>query len=323
MAVIKDEAYGHGLIPIANYLQDKVDWFCVADVEEGVRLRQEGIETPVLVFEIPRIGKEKLYTEHHLTASISDLSVFGRLEDNTECHLHFDTGMMRLGMLPSEASKAVELMNHHNRLNYTGIYTHFANADGPSFPLVEDQISVFSEIRSQFPPHLMTHTSNSAGTLFHQGKALFDAVRTGIALYGYSPGLHEVNGLKPVLEWRSELVQVKAIKKGEAVGYGSRWKSPKNGWLGVIPVGYAEGISRTLSGKFEVEIEDRFYPQVGTISMDYITVFLGNDKLEAGMEVKIIGEGKFSAKEWAEKSGTIPYEVTTRLSQKIDRKYLL
>lgn len=323
MAVVKDQAYGHGLIPIAKYLQDKVDWFCVAEIKEAVRLRKESIENPILVFEIPNEGRQELYREYNITASISDLSVFERLEPGTDCHLHFDTGMMRLGMLPAEVPEVLQKMKEHPELNYIGIYTHFANADGDGLPTVENQLEVFKAIRAQFPSQLLAHTSNSGGVLYHAEKGLFDAVRTGIALYGYYPGDQVIPELQPIIEWKSKLVQVKKIREGEAVGYGGSWKAPEDGWLGIVPLGYSDGIFRTLSGNFSVEIEAQTYPQVGTISMDYMAVFLGSDQLKTGTTVKILGEGELSAKQWAQRSGTIAYEVTTRLSRKIPREYLL
>jgi len=321
MAVVKDDAYGHGMIPLAKFLQDKVEWFCVATIEEAVELREAGITNPVLVFEIPKKGKEHIYAEQNITASISDLSVFERLEPGTDCHLHFDTGMMRLGMLPSEAKKALQMMDQFPRLNYSGLYTHFANADGNASPTVSVQLEQFRNIRSQFPKNLFTHTSNSAGVLYHHEKGLFDGVRPGISLYGYSPG-DEIDGLQPIAEWRSKLVQVKPIKQGEAVGYGSRWKAPEDGWLGIVPVGYSDGVFRLLSGKIQVEVEGTLYPQAGTISMDYMAVFLGEKKFEYGTEVTILRDGMLSAKKWAELTDTISYEITTAIAPKVKRVYL-
>lgn len=321
MAVVKDDAYGHGSIALANFLQDKVEWFCVATIEEAVELRAAGVTNPVLVLEIPKRGKEHLYAEKSITASISDLSVFARLKPGTDCHLHFDTGMMRLGMLPSDVTKALEMMGKFAQLNYSGIYTHFANADGDASPSVTEQLKLFRDVRSKFSEDLFTHTSNSAGVLYHKAKGVFDGIRPGISLYGYSPG-EEIKGLQPIIEWKSKLVQVKSIKKGEAVGYGSRWKAPADGLLGIIPVGYSDGVFRLLSGKIQVEIGGKLYPQVGTISMDYMAVFLGETEFEQETEVTILRDGALSAKKWAELTDTISYEITTAIARKVNRVYL-
>ncbi|MEX0721713.1 MAG: alanine racemase [Balneolaceae bacterium] len=323
MAVIKDNAYGHGLLPIANRLKEKVEWFCVARVDEGVKLREAGIKIPILVFEIPPAGKEELYLSHNLTASIPDLAVFECLKEGTDCHLKFDTGMGRLGIMPADAEQALEKMKQNSHLNYTGIYTHFANADSVNHPHVFEQLKVFKAIRSTFPENLMTHTANSGAIFYYKEAGLqFDAVRPGVCLFGYAPGQVEVPQLQSIAEWKTHLVQVKKIHKGDVAGYGSRWEAPKSGMLGLIPVGYAHGVSRNLSGKFEVGIGNKFFPQVGTISMDYSAVFLDDTYFEAGEEVTLLRSGDLSVRSWAHTLGTIPYEVITGISIEVKREYL-
>lgn len=322
MAVVKDEAYGHGILPVAEFLKDKVDWFCTAKLDEAVSLRENGIENEILVFEIPPVGREQEYKSYNITASISDLSVFERLIPDTKAHLHFDTGMFRLGMLPDQVSEARQNMANHS-LNYTGIYTHFANSDVKDHPRVKEQLSTFRSIRAEFPDALMTHTANS-GAIFYYGEEdlYYDAVRPGVCLYGYAPGEDEIPELEPVLEWKSNLVQVKKILKGEMVGYGSRWTASEDGWIGVVPVGYADGIFRGLTNGFQVELNGTLADEVGTISMDYFMVFVKGQKPDIGDEVVILRNKDLSADLWAKKMGTIPYEITTVLSPKIKRVYL-
>ncbi|MFD2532071.1 alanine racemase [Gracilimonas halophila] len=322
MAVVKDEAYGHGLLPVAGYLKDKVEWFCTARLEEAVQLREHGIQNPILVFEIPPAGQEALFLKYDITASISDVSVFERLKPGTKAHLHFDTGMFRLGMLPDDVAAVLQNMKDFD-LDYTGIYTHFANSDVEGHSRVLRQLEVFRSIRSQFPEQLLTHTANSGAIFYYHDKGvLFDAVRPGVCLYGYAPGPYDISDLEPVIEWRSKLVQVKKLQKGDLVGYGSRWEAPKEGWLGVIPVGYADGIFRNLSGEFAVEINGQLFQQVGTISMDYVMVYLKEQQFKPGESVTILKNGKLSAKKWAKIMGTIPYEITTAISPKIERVYV-
>lgn len=322
MAVVKDEAYGHGMLPVARLLKDRVDWFCTARLEEAIELREGGIDNEILVFEIPPVGHEKRYLEYDLTASISDLSVFERIHPGTKSHLHFDTGMFRLGMLPDQATAALKNMKSHD-LNYTGIYTHFANSDVKEHPRVREQLEVFKSIRSQFPENLMTHTANS-GAIFYYGSEdlYFDAVRPGVCLYGYAPGPDEISELEPVIEWKSKLVQVKRINKGEKVGYGSRWEASEDGFIGVVPVGYADGLFRSMTNRFQVEINSTKLDEVGTISMDYFMVFSNTDNISFGDEVTILRNNDLSAKSWAKKMGTIPYEITTAISPKVKRVYL-
>lgn len=321
MAVVKDEAYGHGMIPVAEFLKDKVDWFCTARLEEAVELRENGIENEILIFEIPPEGSEGDYLDHSLTASISDLSVFKRLKTGTKSHLHFDTGMFRLGMLPDQVDEALEMM-YTCDLQYTGIYTHFANSDVKNHPRVKEQLKIFRTIRAEFPEHLMTHTANSGAIFYYENEDLyFDAVRPGVCLYGYAPGSDEIDELEPAVEWKSNLVQVKKIRKGEMVGYGSRWTAPEDGLIGVVPVGYADGIFRGLTNSFQVEINSCKVEEVGTISMDYFIIF-SNKPIASGDEVTILRNNDLSAKSWAQKLGTIPYEITTAISPKVKRVYL-
>lgn len=324
MAVVKNEAYGHGMIPVARHLSDQVEGFCVARIEEGIRLRKKGISNPVLVFEVPQPELVADYTAFDLTAVISDLSHFEILNTGTRCHLQFDTGMMRLGIRPEDADKALKLYKkYEDQLHINGIFSHFANADQPDNPMTEDQLGSFQAIRSLFPESLFTHISNSAGILYHgeEKGSLFDGMRPGISLYGFAPGEQNIPGLQPVMEIRSQLVQVKKIKKGEKVGYGSSWVCPKDGLLGIIPMGYAHGIPRVLSNKIQVKIGQNYYPQVGTISMDYLMVDLKGDHFNAGEEVQVLGSSPISAKEWASASGTISYEIISRIASFIERAY--
>lgn len=324
MAVVKNEAYGHGMIPVARHLSDQVEGFCVARIEEGIRLRKEGITNPVLVFEVPQPDRAADYTAFDLTAVISDLSHFEILKKGTRCHLQFDTGMMRLGIRPEDAGKALKLYKkYEDQLRINGIFTHFANADQPDNPMTAQQISSFQEVRALFPEALFTHISNSAGLMYHREEkgSLFDGLRPGISLYGYAPGEQSIAGLKPVMEIRSQLVQVKAVNKGEKVGYGSTWVSPGDGLLGIVPMGYAHGIPRVLSNKIQVKIGENYYPQVGTISMDYLMIDLKKNRLEAGDEVQILGNPPISAKEWASASGTISYEIISRIASFTERIY--
>ncbi len=321
MAVIKDNAYGHGFLPVADFLKDKVEWFCVARISEGILLRQQGIENPILVFEKPPAGREADYAKYNLTATITELEVFDRLPAGTPCHIKFDTGMGRLGIAPEDASVALDKMKQNRHLNYTGIYTHFANSGDVNHPRVSHQLELFKIIRSQFPEELMAHTANSGALLYYPNLDLqFDGVRAGVCLYGFSPGDVPVAGLEPVAEWKAKLVQIKKIKKGEYAGYNGFWQAPKD----ALPpaVGYAQGLTRNLSGKIEVKAGETLFPLVGLISMDYSSVFFGEYYFEPETEVTLFDATGLHVNKWAQILGTIPYEVVTAIHPKVQRKYL-
>lgn len=322
MAVVKADAYGHGIVEVADAVRDQVDWLAVNDIEEGIVLRNADVDLPILVFGVPDQETAELYSDYSLTATVSEMAHFNLLPAGTEYHINIDTGMGRLGFRITDMQELRSRMDEHPELMCTGIYSHFATSDIPDSQKVMAQRKVFKKIRSDFPEGLMTHLSNTGGAFFYEDVA-FDMVRTGIGMYGYPPGKADLPGLRPALEWRSYLCQVKPIKEGETVSYGARWGAPGDGYIGVVPVGYSDGLNRRLSGKisFSVGQEHKVYPQVGRITMNYCMVYLGPDKLETGEEVHLVRAGEGTLLNWAGKLQTIPYELLTSLSPAIPRVY--
>ncbi len=321
MAVVKDNAYGHGLIEFAKLVQDQVDWFCVAHAERGVELRKAGFEHPILVFEIPSEKITELYTQYNLVATVADISTFDKLRPGTRYHLNFDTGMHRLGLLEEQVPLVKEKIKQHNNLHCEGIYTHFANPDDDIDVKVETQLERFTRIRAHFPQNLLTHTANTGAIFYHTDKDLqFDAVRAGIGLYGYAPGRQEVPDLESILEWTTHIVQIKKINKDEPVSYGSIWNAPADGFIYTIPVGYGDGIPRILSGKLKVMINNKLYNQVGRVTMDYIMVY-STDEIDIDSKVYLFNRKELNPEIWANEIATIPYEITTGLNARVKIKY--
>ncbi len=320
MPVIKANAYGHGSVEVAEALKDEADWFAVNSVYEGIELRENGIDLPILVFGVPDSETANLYTDFNLTTTVSEMEHFALLPAGTEYHLNFNTGMGRLGISDEKAEKVVEQMEQHSELICTGIYSHFATSDVPDSDMVASQLVRFKKVRNYFPDNLLAHIANTGGASFYKNTS-FDLVRPGIGIYGYPPGDSEIEHLKPALGWTSKLIQVNTIGKGESVSYGARWQAPHDGFIGVVPVGYEDGLKRVLSGKISFEIDSKEYPQVGTITMNYCMVFLDQDPLPAGSEVKLLRTSKNDLSRWAELANTIPYEILTSLSHNIPRVY--
>ncbi len=321
MAVVKDNAYGHGLVEFATHIQGKTDWFCVVRVEEGVVLREAGITNPILVFEVANAERAPLYPKYDLTATVGDITGFKLLEEGTSYHINFDTGMKRLGMYSSQIPEVLEQIKMYSNIYCKGIYTHYANSDAEEGNTVAEQLKLFTEIRSHFPEELMTHTANSGGIFYHTDKDVqFDAVRPGISLYGYAPGDEVIPDLKSVIDWKSQIMQAKRIKKGEAVSYGCTWKAPKDGWIGAVPVGYSDGVPRILGSEIQLMKGNEFLQQAGRVTMDYIMVFSENE-IQLGEEIFLFNRKELTPNEWATKSGTISYEITTRLNQRTKRFY--
>jgi alanine racemase len=319
MAVVKANAYGHGAVEVAHKIAPQIDWFAVNDMHEAVELRETGIEAPILVFGVPEAETSALYNRFNLTATVSAFSHYQLLPEGTSYHLNFNTGMGRLGFRPEEAKEVSELIESHPELHCGGIYSHLATADELDAAKTEEQYQLFKEIQTHFDSSLLAYLCNSAGAVQYP-EAQFDMVRTGIGIYGYAPGEVSVPGLKPALTWETHLAQVNVIKKGETVSYGAIWKAPEDGYIGIIPVGYADSIPRGLSGNLNVVIEGNVYPVVGRVTMNYCMIFLGQKPMGTGTKAYLWDEHQ-NAGDWAVKMQTIPYEIVTNIPPHVTRKY--
>lgn len=319
MAVVKANAYGHGALEVALGVRDEVDWFGVANVQEGAALRNAGIMKPIMVFGSPYPESVQFYPEYGLTAVVSALEHFDRLLPGTKYHLKFDTGMGRLGILPEQLDNALKSVEAHNNLILGGVMTHFASAEEQNTKVFDHQLSTFNNIKAYFGNDIIFHVANSAASLHQQGIG-FDMIRSGVAMYGFDPRGSYNSSLKPALEWISRLAQVRYMRKGDGVSYSHSFHLPKDGWVGVIPVGYADGLPRRLRNRLFVEINGKLYPQVGNITMDQIMIWLGDDKLDVDIPVTLMGgTEETSVYRWAELLGTIPYEVTTSIGNRVKR----
>lgn len=319
LAVIKADAYRHGAVEVAKKLSPQVDWFAVNDIYEAINLRENGIELPILVFMPPDKNTSTLFFEYGLTATIGNEEHLQFLVDHSEYHLLFDTGMGRQGFNPGEAQKAKSLQAKYDHLTCTGIYSHFATADEPNSSKIDEQLELFKKARSIFDENLLTHICNTGG-IVQVPDAHFDMVRSGLGIYGYQPGAVDISGLQPALKWKSYLSQIKTIKKGDSVSYGSTWQCPEDGYLGIIPVGYDDGLPRRLTGSLQVKIENKYFEAVGIITMNYIMVYLQKQAFESGTEVLLLGD-RYTANEWADIVGSISYEILTGISSNNHRKY--
>lgn len=322
MAVVKANAYGHGVTDIASFLENKVSQFAVATLDEGIQLRKSGIETPILVFGVPKSGYASAYKHYNLTATISQASHFGLLNEGTEYHLIFDTGMRRNGFYANEVEEVLQNVKKYSNLKCRGIYSHYSTADEPGSDFVLDQFTRFNNIRKHFPDDITAHMSNTAAVL-HYDVDHFNMLRPGLGLLGYAPGKVQSEDLQPVLNWETEVVLIRSIRKGDRVSYGGTWTAPRDGYLATLPVGYGDGIPRALSNRLEVRINDKFYPVVGNVTMDFCMVFPGNNKIKTGSTVHLLGIRGWRANTWAEKAGSITHEILCGLTPRIKRFYQL
>lgn len=320
LSVVKCNAYGHGAVRVAKQVEPDVDWFGVAFVDEAIELRMGGIKKPILVFEVPSARTAAAYQTHGLTATVSDVTHFSVLMDGTKYHLNFDTGMNRLGFSPDQAAEVRKMAVANQRLICSGIYSHYSMADDPGFDEVKQQLNAFQNVLKHFKEVPLVHIANTGGAVHYDLKE-FDMIRTGLVQLGYAAGRVQPDWLKPVLTWKSKVVQVKKIDEGERVSYGGTWTADDDCHIGTIPVGYGDGVPRSLSNKLEVSVNGKMYPVVGNVTMDYIMINLGETKLSANSEVTIMGGDAWSAADWAQKAGTNVHEILTGLSDRMARSY--
>lgn len=320
LSVVKCDAYRHGAVRVSKHIEDHVDWFAVATVDEGIQLRMGGVKKPVLIFGVPTYDTAAAYQTHNLTATISHKTHFDILMDSTRYHINFDTGMGRLGFDPEEAEDVRQLAVANQRLVCSGIYSHFATADDPGSEFAVQQHDLFKKVIEHFEEIPLKHMSNT-GASANYNFDHFDMFRTGLGMLGYNPGRTRHSWLKPALKWKTRLSQVRPIKKGSPVSYSSTWKAPEDGFLGTIPVGYGDGIPRSLSNKLQVLINGKMYSQVGNVTMDYIMVFLKGNKLSAETEVTLIGDEAWNAYDWAEHGNTNVHEILTNLTGRVEKVY--
>ncbi|MEX0769252.1 MAG: alanine racemase [Balneolaceae bacterium] len=321
MAVVKVNAYNHGAVRCSRFLEPLVDGFAVATMDEAVELREGGIEKEILVFGAPTEKSAEIYPEYDLSATLSDTAHFDLLRPGTTCHILFDTGMRRMGFHPEQAENVREMTENYPGLRYKGIYSHYATADEPGSGFVHEQNKGFQLLRKQFPDEWQTHMSNSAAVLHYQNLRHFDMIRVGIGLFGYAPGRTQIDELIPALTWKSRISQTRRLNEGDPVSYSSRWRCPSDGLLGTIPVGYADGVPRSLFGKLNVCADGKFYPVVGNITMDACMVFLGKDSIAAGTPVTLMGGEGWWVDKWAEEAGSIPHEIFCGLGRRAEYRY--
>lgn len=331
MVMVKAFSYGSGSSEIANALQyQRVDYLCVAYVDEGIILREAGIHLPIMVMN-PEVSGFDLMIDHHLEPEIYNFrSLFTFLSalekrnlDLFPIHLKLETGMNRLGFREDELEQLFEVSQNHPNLNICSVFSHLGASDQAGHDTyTREQISIFErmsqKIMARFPGDILRHILNSAG-IERFPEACFDMVRLGIGLYGISTDAG--NRLQAVSSLKSIISQIKPVCKGESVGYGRNYIAKKDLSLGVVPVGYADGLRRDLGRRgVSFLVKGKEAPVLGNICMDMCMIDLSGTDAREGDEVLIFGKQK-PVSDLAEKLGTIPYEVLAGLSERVKRVY--
>jgi len=335
-AVVKANGYGHGMAECAGAaLEGGAEQLAVVAASEAFELRERFPGVPILTM--------GALTEAELDVALladSELSVWregfrASLAQRAEAlgrvprvHVKYDTGMGRLGSKdPDEIRALLAAVAADERLELAGLWTHFATADERPSPFLAEQLERFLELAEPLRaehPGLILHAANSAATLAAPESHL-DMVRCGVAIYGLDPFGEDApaEGLEPAMSLISYVADVKRFAPGDSAGYGRRWSAPVETMVGVLPIGYGDGVRRSLTNNCEVLVGGRRRPLVGTVSMDNVTIDLGpGDDTEPGAEAVLIGSqgtDRVTAEEWAKRLDTINYEITTGISPRVPR----
>ncbi len=338
MPILKANAYGHGLLRVAQLMEALgADYIGVAVLEEGILLRENGIRMPILVLGGILGNQVPGFLKYDLTITASSIEKLSQVDEmaaqmgvKAKVHLKIDTGMERIGVHYYNAPGFLEATLKCRSINFEGIYSHFANADLPDLQDARLQLERFMEVLSFYdqhslPPPPLRHMANSPAIL-RLPEANFDLVRPGLLLYGVYPSLLIPHSVKvyPALSWRSRVVYFKVILPNHPVGYGSSWQTDHMVRAVTAPVGYGDGYFRSMSNKAMVLLHGKKYPVVGRISMDQIVINIEWDSAYNDDEVILIGESgteSITCEDLAVWAGTIPYEILTNINTRVPRIY--
>lgn len=337
MAVVKADGYGHGAVEVARAaLAAGADWLSVALVEEGIRLRQAGLAAPILILGVvPRESYSALF-QYRLTPGVVNRQTLEGLEQEAirqrkriGVHAKIDTGMGRLGGVGEEGLVLARRIIRSSWLDLQGVYTHFAAADTADKGFTYSQLDKFNslvETIKEEKQEIIAHCANSAAAI-QVPEAHMDMVRIGISLYGYypSPDVPHLVRLRPAMTFITQVAHIKEVPKGTPISYGCTFVTSRPSRIATLPVGYADGYWRLLSGKGQVLVQGQKAPLVGRVCMDYSMADITDiDGVEIGEQVVLYGcqgEQEISVDEVAQLVGTINYEITCAVSARVPRIY--
>lgn len=339
MGIVKANAYGHGLVPVALHLQAQgIGQLGVALVEEGLALRRAGVTVPILVLggiHAPQVGQ---FLACDLEVTVSSIAKLRQVEEaaaalgrNAVIHLKVDTGMERIGVHSDNAGAFIEAAVGSRWCTVKGLYSHLACADDPASPMTAEQRERFLHACGHFDrigaPMPIRHLANSGGVL-HFPDTWLDMVRPGIALYGVmpDPASRPTVALKPALSLVSKVVYFKVVKAGRTVSYGATWTAVADTRVITVPIGYGDGYPRSLSSRGEVLVRGTRQPIIGRVCMDQFMVDLGPGGTAYNEDEVVLigrrGSDAISCEAVAQAAGTIPYEILTGLNARIPREYI-
>lgn len=340
IAVVKADAYGHGALDVVPVLlKNGADRLAVAVITEAIELREAGINVPILILGYTPISFADDIINYDIEQTVFDLNYAKelskaalRLGKKAKIHISLDTGMGRIGFIPNEESiNAIEEISKLDGIEITGMFTHFSTADEADKNYTREQFEKYKWTVDQLEKRDINvgikHVANSA-TIIDLEEYYYDAIRPGIILYGYYPS-NEVNKekikIRPALTLKSHVIHLKEVKEGTYISYGRKYVTKGIEKIATLPIGYADGYTRLLSGKVKVIINNKLVPVVGRICMDQCMVNVSElDSVKVGDEVILLGETencKYNADNIAKEIDTISYEILCMIGKRVPRVY--
>ncbi|HSP75880.1 MAG TPA: alanine racemase [Cryobacterium sp.] len=338
MAVVKANAYGHGAVPVARTaLAAGADWLGVADIDEALELRAAGIDAPLLAWLHDPDADFAAALARNISLGLSSVRQLRQVAESADAlglvadvHLKLDTGLNRNGVPEEDWAATFALaaqLEQAGRLTVTGIFSHLSNAspadDTEAVECFERGVALAGA--AGLTPELI-HLASTAAAL-RLPAARFTMVRVGIGIYGLSPFADQTShelGLTPAMTLRGRVAAVRRVAAGAGVSYDYLWRAPVDGYLALVPLGYADGVPRQATGTARVDINGHPHPLVGRIAMDQFVVSVGQESVAVGDDVVLFGDpetGVPSATDWADAAGTINYEIVTRIGGRVPRSY--
>lgn len=342
-AVLKANAYGHGLTTVAHSIKDKVYGFAVNHIDEALTLRNAGIENPILTIGYTLQSRLFEAVKNNITLCVYSEEIIEELgkilqqaQDDTYCKVHIkvDTGLSRQGVFPEDVLDFIQHIRKYSNIEIEGIYTHFANIEDTTDDTYANfQLERFEKVLAELEEnniHIpIKHTACTAAAILYD-KTYFNAIRLGIGLYGMWPSIEtrvtaNVNRkndlhLQPVMTWKTRVAQVKWIDEGTPVAYGLSYLAKHRTKIAILPVGYSDGYDRKLSNNSYVVIRDKKVPILGRVMMNTIVVDITEiDDVKAEDEVILLGRDGMTAEEMGLRIGSINYEIVTRVNWDLER----
>jgi len=336
LAMVKADAYGHNMLKVSRLLRKKnVEYLGVALIHEGLKIRQAGDNGKILVMVSPEPSDADYFIDFNIETAFSSfeiLKAFAKRAEERDVtiygHLYIDTGMHRDGIPPEEAMIFMDFVKDNPYIKIVGLMTHLATADMPEIDFADKQLECFEKVRIELENagynFKYIHAANSSAILNYK-KSHYSMVRPGISIYGYMPKVEMAKqmNLMPSLKWKSKIMLVKNVSVGGCISYGMSFIASKFMKIAVVPVGYADGLPKGLTNKFECLVNGKRFKSVGSICMDEFMIDITDSDVKQGDEVVILGKQGDEEVTVYELAGlltnSIPYEITSKISRRVKR----